>query len=102
MTVAFIHFDGTDELVATRGAAEAADQLDELVRNVQAAADRNRVTFLATDVDHDGGKIILTAGAPSSMGDDEHRMLLTLREVMDSGNRLPHPHRGQPGSGLRR
>jgi len=89
VTVAFIHFDGTDELVAARGAAEAADQLDELVRAVQRAVDRNGVTFLATDVDHDGGKIILTAGAPSTTGDDEHRMLLTLREVMDAGSRLP-------------
>jgi class 3 adenylate cyclase/tetratricopeptide (TPR) repeat protein len=89
VTVAFIHFDGTDELVETMGPAACADQLDELVRNVQRAADRNQVTFLATDVDHDGGKIILTAGAPSTLGDDEHRMLLTLREVMDAGNRLP-------------
>ncbi len=89
VTVAFIHFDGTDHLVSSSGAAEAADQLDELVRNVQVAADRYQVTFLATDVDHDGGKIILTAGAPSTLGDDEHRMLLTLRQVMDAGGRLP-------------
>jgi len=89
VTVAFLHFDGTDGLIAGRGAAEAADRLDELVRTVQVAADRNQVTFLATDVDHDGGKVILTAGAPSTLGDDEHRMLLTLREVMDSGLRIP-------------
>ena len=72
-----------------RGPAEASDQLDELVRHVQTAADRHDVTFLATDVDHDGGKIILTAGAPSTSGDDDHRMLLCVREVMDSGGRLP-------------
>jgi class 3 adenylate cyclase/tetratricopeptide (TPR) repeat protein/ABC-type cobalamin transport system ATPase subunit len=89
VTIAFLHFDGTDELVQVRGPAEAADQLDELVRNVQTAADRHDVTFLATDVDHDGGKIILTAGAPSTSGDDDHRMLLCVREVMDAGNRLP-------------
>ena len=89
VTVAFIHFDGTDDLVESAGQAEAADQLHELVSTVQGAADRNQVTFLATDVDHDGGKIILTAGAPSTLGDDEHRMLLTLREVMDAGVRLP-------------
>ena len=89
VTVAFLHFDGTDELVERAGSAVAAEQLDELVRNVQAAVDRNDVTFLATDVDHDGGKIILTAGAPSTSGDDEHRMLLCVREIMDAGNRLP-------------
>ena len=58
-----------------RGPPRRPRQLDELVRTVQEAADRNQVTFLATDVDHDGGKIILTAGAPSTLGDDEHRML---------------------------
>ena len=89
VTIAFLHFDGTDELVEVGGAAEAADQLDELVRNVQTAADRHDVTFLATDVDHDGGKIILTAGAPSTSGDDDNRMLLCVREVMDAGSRLP-------------
>ena len=89
VTVAFIHFDGTDELIRDRGPEVAADWLDELVRNVQVAAERNGVTFLATDVDHDGGKIILTAGAPSTTGDDEHRMLLCVREVMDAGNRMP-------------
>ena len=102
VTVAFIHFDGTDDLVATEGPAEAADQLDELVRTVQRAADRNLVTFLATDVDHDGGKIILTAGAPSIQGDDEHRMLLALREVMDAGTRLPIRIGCQPRCRLRR
>ena len=89
VTVAFIHFDGTDHLVDSAGPAEAAARLDELVRTVQEAADRNQVTFLATDVDHDGGKIILTAGAPSTLGDDEHRMLVTLRDVMEAGVRLP-------------
>ena len=89
VTIAFLHFDGTDELVRVGGPDEAADQLDELVRNVQTAADRHDVTFLATDVDHDGGKIILTAGAPSTSGDDDHRMLLCVREVMDAASRLP-------------
>ncbi len=60
-----------------------------LVTHVQGAADRQGVTFLATDADKDGGKIILTAGAPSSSGDDEHRMLLALREIMDAENPLP-------------
>jgi class 3 adenylate cyclase/tetratricopeptide (TPR) repeat protein len=89
VTVAFIHFAGTDDLVERAGSAEAARQLDELVRSVQVAVDRNDVTFLASDVDHDGGKIILTAGAPSTSGDDEHRMLLCVREIMDAGGQLP-------------
>ena len=72
-----------------QGPDEAARQLDVLVTHVQGAADRQGVTFLATDADRDGGKIILTAGAPSSSGDDEHRMLLAVREIMDAENPLP-------------
>jgi class 3 adenylate cyclase len=89
VTVAFIHYDGTDRLVTEQGPEEAARQLDVLVTHVQGAADRQGVTFLATDADKDGGKIILTAGAPLSSGDDEHRMLLAVREIMDGHNPLP-------------
>ena len=35
------------------------------------------------------GKIILSAGAPATSGDDEHRMLLAVREIMDAGAPLP-------------
>lgn len=59
------------------------------MRTVQAEADRHGIAFLATDVDHDGGKIILAAGAPTSSGDDERRMLLTLREVVETPLEIP-------------
>lgn len=89
VTVAFVHFDGTDDLINEKGPEETARRLEVLVTNVQRAVDRQGVTFLATDADKDGGKIILTAGAPSSSGDDEHCMLLAVREIMDSDNQLP-------------
>jgi len=89
VTVAFIHFDGTDELIAADGQFACAQALTELVRDVQEAADRNGVCFLGSDVDRDGGKIILTAGAPTASGNDEERMLLTLREIMDGERRIP-------------
>jgi class 3 adenylate cyclase/tetratricopeptide (TPR) repeat protein len=88
VTVAFIHYDGTDRLIAEKGPKESARQLDVLVTHVQGAVDRQGVTFLATDADKDGGKIILTAGAPLSSGEDEHRMLLAVREIMDAENPL--------------
>ncbi len=84
VTVAFVRYDGTDLLMRERGPEETARRLGALVTNVQRAVDRQGVTFLATDVDRDGGKVILTAGAPSSSGDDEHRMLLAVREIMDA------------------
>ncbi len=66
-----------------------ADRLDALVTVTQRAVERQEVTFLATDADRDGGKIILVAGAPATSGDDEHRMLLAVREIMDAGAPLP-------------
>jgi class 3 adenylate cyclase/tetratricopeptide (TPR) repeat protein len=88
-TVAFVHFDGVDDRVMSRGADVVAAELHELVCCVQAAAEANGVTFLGTDIDHDGGKIILTGGAPNALGDDEGRMLLTLRAVIDAETALP-------------
>ena len=81
--IAFIRFSGTDEMIATEGPEAAADALDALVRAVQAAADEHRVTFLESDIDRDGGRIILVSGAPQTFGDDEERMLRTVRAIVD-------------------
>lgn len=83
VTVAFLHFDGTDDAIVERGAAAVADDLHELVSAVQVAADDRGVCFLASDVDADGGKLILTAGAPTVSGNDEERMLFTLRAIAE-------------------
>jgi class 3 adenylate cyclase/tetratricopeptide (TPR) repeat protein len=89
VTVAFVHFDGVDELVERDGPGELAQALELLVVAVQRAADSHGVTFLGTDIDHDGGKIILTAGAPQVWGDDEQRMLLALRAIVDGHPAIP-------------
>ena len=83
-SVAFLHFDGTDEVLASAGPDGLARRLDATVRCAQEASDAQGVCFLGTDVDHDGGKILLVAGAPSRIGDDEQRLLLALRAVADS------------------
>ncbi|HJS26949.1 MAG TPA: adenylate/guanylate cyclase domain-containing protein, partial [Actinomycetota bacterium] len=88
-TVAFVHFDGVDGMLAEHGADVVAAGLGELVGVVQQHAEHNGVTFLGTDIDHDGGKVILVAGAPSALGDDEGRMLLTLRAIVDAGTTVP-------------
>jgi class 3 adenylate cyclase/tetratricopeptide (TPR) repeat protein len=89
VTVAFLHFDGTDGRIGEQGAARVAADLDALVRQVQESADKHGVCFLGTDVDHDGGKIILVAGAPTSTGSDEECMLLALREVLETAPSVP-------------
>ena len=88
-TVAFVHFDGVDGLIEQRGVDVTAAGLHELITCVQRAAEENGVTFLGTDIDHDGGKVILVAGAPNALGDDEGRMLLTLRSIIDAETTVP-------------
>jgi class 3 adenylate cyclase/tetratricopeptide (TPR) repeat protein len=87
--VCFIHFGGIDEIIEREGAESAAAALEELVADVQRAADEHEVTFLGSDVDIDGGKLLLCSGAPRAVGDDEERLLLALREVLEAHRRLP-------------
>ncbi len=89
VTVAFLHFDGTDEMLATEGPEATALALDELIRHVQAAVDEQGICFLGSDADADGGKLILTAGAPRVAGNDEERMLLAVRRIIDPPPRIP-------------
>jgi class 3 adenylate cyclase/tetratricopeptide (TPR) repeat protein len=88
-TVSFLHFDGIDDILEHEGPAKCASMLDTTVRQVQEIVDANEVTFLGTDVDHDGGKIIVVSGAPRRVGDDEERILTALRQIVDSNPPLP-------------
>ena len=88
-TVAFLHFDGTDEILERDGHDVLAAQLDEVVRVVQDAVDTHEVTLLGSDIDHDGGKLILVSGVPRRMGDDEQRMLTALRQIADADLAIP-------------
>jgi class 3 adenylate cyclase/tetratricopeptide (TPR) repeat protein len=87
--VAFVRFGGLDELVAQQGPVAAAQRLDELVRLVQEATDRYEVCFLDTDIASDGGKIRLSAGVPWVIGEDEERLLLALRHIVEADPPLP-------------
>jgi class 3 adenylate cyclase/tetratricopeptide (TPR) repeat protein len=88
-TATFIQFGNLDDLIGERGAEAAARELDELVRVVQDAADRYEVCLLGSDVAANGGKLLLSAGAPRALGDDEERMLLALRQVVEAHPSLP-------------
>ena len=88
-TVAFVHYAGTDALIAQEGPEAAARELGALVDDVAAAADELRVSLLGTDVDADGGKFMLCAGAPTATDDVEERMLLALRRVVEGHRRIP-------------
>ncbi|HEU5034977.1 MAG TPA: adenylate/guanylate cyclase domain-containing protein [Mycobacteriales bacterium] len=81
---AFIEFSGIDQMTREHGPDRVADALHELVTVTDRACERYAVTFLASDINADGGKLILVGGAPAKMGDDEQRVLCALREVVDS------------------
>jgi class 3 adenylate cyclase/predicted ATPase len=88
VTVAFLHFDGTDYMIEHDGPQATADELHRLVSDTQEAVERYGTCFLASDADADGGKLILTGGAPRAMGDDEERMLLTAREIVSADRKI--------------
>jgi class 3 adenylate cyclase/tetratricopeptide (TPR) repeat protein len=88
-SVAFLQFTGLDDLMAREGAVAAARDLDRVVNAVQDACERYEVSFLDSDISADGAKIRLSAGAPRVVGDDEERMLLALRQIVDAELPLP-------------
>ena len=89
VTVAFIRFEDTDALIEHGGLPAAADALHRLADVVEAATEEQDITFLGSDLDADGGKLILTAGAPKATGDDEERMLLALRRIVETDIPIP-------------
>ncbi|HJR39946.1 MAG TPA: adenylate/guanylate cyclase domain-containing protein [Nocardioidaceae bacterium] len=89
IAVAFVAFSGTDALLATRGPEATAAALDECIRNVTHAVAEYDVTFFETDINRDGGKIMLTSGAPTSSGHDAERLLRTARLIMDRAGTVP-------------
>lgn len=83
ITAAFIDLMDTDRLLEAIGPEALAVGLDERIRQIEEAALQFEVPFYETDVGKSSVKALLTAGAPTSTGHDEERMLRTLREVMD-------------------
>jgi class 3 adenylate cyclase/tetratricopeptide (TPR) repeat protein len=86
--IAFIRFSGTEALLAGSGIEAAAEAIDQLVQTTQAAAEKEGVTLLESDIDRDGGKLMLVAGAPTASDRDEEKLLRVLREIVDSPSRL--------------
>ena len=88
-TIAFIKFTGTDDVYETDGIEALGDKLDELVAVTQAAAERYGVCFLASDVDEDGGKLLISSGVPERAPGHGERIVNALRDIVDSDPPLP-------------
>jgi class 3 adenylate cyclase/tetratricopeptide (TPR) repeat protein len=89
VSVAFVHVGGVDALLAAEGPDVVADAFEEVVLTAQRVAEEHGVTFLESDIDSDGAKLILVAGAPQTEGEDEERLLRTVLGLADGGHRLP-------------
>lgn len=108
-TVGFLKFKGVEALAVEGGRDLVAIALGDLITVVQEATESEDVTFLASDIDDDGGKVILTTGVPTTREDDEGRMLRAVRRIADAGTRLPlrigvnrgHVFAGQIGTAYR-
>ena len=88
---------------AGRDASSGAAALSALGDVVSADDGRARLTWLESDIDGDGGKLYLVAGAPASAGDDEERMLRAARadrrrrrRPADRRRREPRPRARRP------
>jgi class 3 adenylate cyclase/predicted ATPase len=82
--VGFVKFKGVDALLASEGHEAVATHMDYLLSAIQEAADAEQITFLATDIDTDGGKVIVATGVPVAQHDDEGRILRALRSVVET------------------
>lgn len=87
-TVGFVKFQGVDRLMSEGGADAVGDALHDLVSIVQETVDAIGVTLLSSDIDKDGGKLILVTGVPLTGEDDEGRMLQALRRIVSSPTAL--------------
>ena len=58
-----------------------------MITVVQRAVDEEGVTFLATDLDADGGKVMLASAAPVTVDDDAGRLLRAARADRRGGRR---------------
>jgi class 3 adenylate cyclase/tetratricopeptide (TPR) repeat protein len=91
VSVAFLKLAGVDDLLDGRGPEGVLERLDEVSAAVARACDTYGVTWLESDIDVGAVKLYLTAGAPSSSGDDAEGMLRAVREIIEDS----------PGASLR-
>jgi class 3 adenylate cyclase len=88
VTAGFLKFTGIEALLAQGGPAAVNEPLAALGALVGRVTSELGITLLESDIDVDGGKLYLTAGAPSSTGADEERMLRAMRAILDAQSPL--------------
>ncbi|HWC24701.1 MAG TPA: adenylate/guanylate cyclase domain-containing protein [Flexivirga sp.] len=81
IAVGFVQFLGSDQLLRDSDPEAAAEAVHQIVARVQRSCLEHGVTFFESDIAADGGKIMLTSGAPHSTGHHVERMLRTATRI---------------------
>jgi class 3 adenylate cyclase/tetratricopeptide (TPR) repeat protein len=89
VAVGFVAWSGSDRMLEEQGPEATAAALDDVVRNIAGAVGDHGVTFFESDVNRDGGKVMLVAGAPLSHGHEAERMLRAARAIVERAGALP-------------
>jgi class 3 adenylate cyclase/tetratricopeptide (TPR) repeat protein len=101
-SIAFLAVTGTDVGAATQDPA-LVEHLHGLAVSVQRSCARHGVSWLASDVDANGAKLILAAGIPTGDDDDSDRLVHVVTQVMQGATALDlraGMHRGAVFSGV--
>ena len=82
-SIGFVGVSGLDAILATDGPSGVHAVLHTVATTVTAVTTEMGVTWLDVDAGVDSVKLMLTGGAPLAVDDDEDRLLLALRRIVD-------------------
>ena len=82
-SIGFVQVSGIEAVLAAGGPEAMHHMFHEVATTVAEVSARLGVNWLDADIGVDSAKLVLTAGAPQAIEDDEDRLLLALRRILD-------------------
>ncbi len=82
--IAFVKFSGTDDLLDSEGPEALSVALEAVVGATTRACREWGLTFVSSDVDTNGGKMIIAAGVPGASPDDDDRIVHALHQIVSA------------------
>lgn len=86
VSIGFVQIDGLEKELGRRGPAAVVGVVEPIADTVGRITSELSVEWLGTDIGLGGVKMLLTAGAPNAVPDDEERMMVALRRIVDECN----------------
>ena len=81
--ISFVSIDGTDDVLADRGPDALHRLVSRVTDVVDEATSRWGTQFLSSDNAANAVGLMLTGGVPTSSGEDDERLLRTVRQIVD-------------------